>query len=221
MAFIDIIGQRFGRLVAIKALGADSRRQIQWSCQCDCGGTAIVPSGRLRGGDTKSCGCLHNEGVAQRMTKHGGCGTRIYRIWANMRERCERPGKDAYYRYGARGIKVCDEWQDFSKFREWALVRGYADDLSIDRIDNDGPYSPDNCRWATRLEQARNTAKNMYLTYRSETLALSAWSERTGIGYSTIRKRLELGWTIDKALETPVRRRQQQSEAWAKIGADR
>lgn len=138
---------------------------------------------------------------------HGGKGTRIYRIWMKMRRRCSDPSEDNYLRYGGRGITVCDEWRDsFAAFRDWAIANGYADDLTIDRIDNDGNYEPSNCRWATRKTQQNNTRRNHYITANGLTLTVAEWSERTGIKYDTLQTRLKKGWNPEKAVSTPARR---------------
>ena len=134
--------------------------------------------------------------------KHGGKGTRLYRIWKAMRSRCNNPNTLAYPRYGGRGIGVCKEWDDFSKFRAWAIANGYSDDLSIDRVDNDGGYSPDNCRWATRKEQNTNQRSNRMIEFHGERKTLTEWAALMGLSFTCVDDRLRRGWSVEKALTT-------------------
>lgn len=136
--------------------------------------------------------------------RHGGTHTRLYGIWKHMRSRCSNPTDPKYYRYGGRGVTICSEWDDFSRFREWALSNGYTDTLTIDRIDNDGNYEPSNCRWSTSKEQANNRgirSDTTVLTWNGETHSLMEWSKILGIKYKTLFERKRRGWTVPKLFE--------------------
>ncbi len=152
----DISGQKFGRLTAVEYLPGSSGAS-RWRCVCECGGQASPTITQLRGGNTQSCGCLHRERASEAKRTHGHRQTRLYRIWAGMLTRCRNPKASGYEWYGARGISVCPAWsQSFEIFRIWAGESGYADDLTIDRIEVNGNYEPGNCRWLPIGEQAAN-----------------------------------------------------------------
>lgn len=162
----DESGNRFGRLVALYEVDGIPRtdrpgwKRRVYRCRCDCGNELDVMVDSLRTGNTKSCGCLNGKGRAARRKTHGMTETRLYRIWCHMKSRCEQPNNNRYYRYGARGIRVCDEWKNsFESFYEWAMNNGYREDLTIERKDNDGNYCPENCEWITLAEQAKNKEK--------------------------------------------------------------
>lgn len=165
MAVINLLGKRFGRLTVIKRVENTKLGDAQWLCQCDCGNKKVILGKSLRIGSTRSCGCLLSECSKERMTKlmtkHGKSNSRLYRVWASMKDRCNSPTYKEYYNYGGRGISVCEEWQKFEPFYKWAMVNGYKKGLEIDRIDNDGNYEPNNCRWVTRKQNTRNTRKNI------------------------------------------------------------
>lgn len=167
---IDLTSQRFGKLTVIKYAGrrkCGNQFKILWLCKCDCGNEKEIPSSDLRNGHSTSCGCLHRKMIGDLNRKHNlanKCG-RIYQVWKSIKYRCNNPNNKSFKNYGGRGIKVCDEWQNnFLLFYNWAIDNGYKEEklsnglnrLTIDRIDNDGNYEPNNCRWVTNLENARN-----------------------------------------------------------------
>lgn len=153
--FIDLTGQRFSRLLVVSRAPNGKGGRTRWNCLCDCGGTTISSSAHLRSGHTKSCGCLGLENVTKSKITHNSSGTRLLRIFRQMHNRCERSSATQFKWYGAKGIKVCDEWDDFLKFKTWALNNGYEENLTIDRIDPAKNYEPSNCRWITREENSK------------------------------------------------------------------
>lgn len=204
----DLTGKKFGRLLVIER--AENRgKQTYWKCKCDCGKVKEVNGAKLKNGHTKSCGCLPRKAMVKsdvqrncHLKTHGMSETRIYRIYHKMKLRCYSKVNSAYPSYGGRGITICDEWlNDFMSFYNWSMSNGYADDLSIDRIDNDKGYSPDNCRWATKKQQANNTRSTIFLTYKGETKPVSEWSEITGIPQDTLTYRKRSGWSDDECIE--------------------
>lgn len=206
----DLTGQRFGRLTVLERAETKSDRKTRWLCRCDCGNETIVYGRYLRKGNTKSCGCYQKERARETgksNSTHGLSHTRLYVIWNGMVRRCHNPKAQRYDQYGGRGIFVCDEWRnDFMSFREWALANGYREDLSIDRIENDKGYSPDNCRWATDLDQANNMTSNTMITFNGKTQNMKQWSKELGISYMALVCRFDRGWSVEKAFTTPVRK---------------
>lgn len=203
---INHVGQKFGRLKVIERADNNCHGQAQWKCVCDCGNFVVVPGYKLRSGHTKSCGCLKRENTSKIHKKHGETGNRLYVCWQHMKNRCNNPSKKYYCNYGGRGISVCPEWEDYQTFRNWALSNGYNDDLTIDRIDVDGNYCPENCRWTTMVEQQNNRRNNHFVDYNGETRTLAEWSRIIGINYDVLQMRInKLNWPIEKAFNTPVR----------------
>lgn len=201
---LDLTGQRFGKLVVIKCVGR-KRTHKNYLCQCDCGNLHEVTSPDLKSGRVNSCGCLRREIRIQKNTTHNLRKHRLFSIWANMKSRCYNPNTDHYSSYGARGIRVCEEWlNDFQAFYDWAMKNGYRDDLTIDRIEVNGNYEPGNCRWATSKRQANNTRRCVKVILNGETKTLSEWCDLLGINYRTVQDRRRRGWKIEDALLTRV-----------------
>ena len=207
---LDLTGQRFGRLVVLSFHHNENGKRY-WLCLCDCGNKKIAHTSHLNFGLVKSCGCLADETRANnrlKKRKHGfSHKERLYETWKNMKRRCCDPSNNRAKFYIEKGIKVCDEWMnDYSEFRQWALSHGYAETLTLDRINNDGDYCPENCRWATAKIQANNQSRNHLLTYNGETLTMSEWADKLGITYATINSRVQHGWSMTRIVNTPQRR---------------
>lgn len=200
---------RFGRLVTLHVDedATSKKKETCWLCQCDCGNTKSFRSRNLAYGTTQSCGCLHREQLIARNYKHGQTNTKLHTHWMAMKQRCLNPNTEYYYLYGGKGIKVYDEWlTNFNAFAQQAISNGYDDSLSLDRIDSNGNYSPENCRWITMKGQANNISRNHHIVYKGESLTLSQASDKYNIPYNTLKQRINLlHWTADKAIETPVR----------------
>ena len=185
----DLTGLRFGRLTVIDFDRFDERRASWWLCECDCGNEISVRRNSLVSGQTKSCGCYSRD----IHTSHGMTKTRLYRIWSGIKTRCENESDESYHRYGERGIDVCSEWESFETFRDWALDNGYEDNLTIDRIDNNLGYYPENCRWADRVTQQNNKRNNIYVEYEGERHTIGVWARILDIKYSTLYRRVKRG----------------------------
>lgn len=261
--FIDLTGQRFGRLV-VESYCRDKNNRIKWNCTCDCGKKTVVYTNALTSGTTKSCGCFnsdyHKENckdlTGQRFgmwttlyrttdkkghvawmcrcdcgteriiltahlingsstncgckrvhpTTHNMSGTRLYRIYQSMIQRCNNPNNKAYCYYGGKGICIYSEWlgeHGFENFAEWSFENGYTDTLTIDRKDSNGNYEPSNCRWADYTTQLNNTTRNHLVTCNGETHTIAEWSKITGINSNTLNYRVRKGWDEDRLFIPP------------------
>ena len=198
---VDITGRRYGHLTVISYSHRGKRRNHFWNCICDCGKEACVNSAHLKNGTTKSCGCLRYEvaHARKKIKSH-----RLHTIWSSMKQRCNNPNNAKYKSYGGRGVKICEDWLDFSNFFDWAINNGYSDNLSIDRIDVNGNYEPSNCRWVSNKIQARNKQNTVYLEYEGISKSISDWADEKGISHEVIKKRMSLGWTAEEILNIPV-----------------
>ena len=189
-AMEDITGKRFGRLTVIRFDHTDQYRNSYWLCECDCGNKTLVTRGGLISGNTTSCGCYNKERVSEASTIHGFSRTLLYKVWRDIRTRCENPNSTAYHRYGGRGIEMCDEWKMFEKFKDWAIKSGYSKDLTIDRINNDVGYNPDNCRWVDWKTQGNNRSTNRNIEFNGHMHTIAEWARILGVNDSTLRSRI-------------------------------
>lgn len=203
----DISGQKFGTLTAIRAVGSDSKNRALWECICDCGAVVVKIGAELRSGHIKSCGDR-----SKHASKHGGCNERLFKVYGAIKQRCCNPNYFQYKDYGGRGITICQAWlNDYGTFRDWAYANGYTEEIlpngvnkwTIDRIDVNGDYEPDNCRWITTQEQQFNKRDNVVLTYEGETMTATEWAHKLELSPNIIWARLKNGWSVKEALETP------------------
>jgi hypothetical protein len=198
LALIDISGQKFGRYTVLKFHSTKNRKSY-FTCECECGTIKEVRSDQLKSGTTQSCGCYIKEKLKEERPyriKHGKKAkeTRLYNIWQGMRSRCNSETNPAYPKYGGRGIKVYENWlNDFQNFYDWAMENSYQENLSIERLNNDGNYEPSNCKWATSKEQNNNKSNNVVIEIDGEKKNLIEWSKSTGVHRSTIYRRLKRG----------------------------
>lgn len=207
----DIVGKKFSRLLV---LGFDHKKQNPnpskgyfyfYKCQCECGNITIVRRERLISLETKSCGCYGKEVLRKLLATKRILSHRLYDIWQGMKTRCYDINCDRYSNYGGRGITICNEWKtNFDNFYDWATANGYKDDLTIERIDVNGNYEPLNCTWANAKIQANNRTNNHLIVFDNQTHTLSEWAEIVKINRSTLWYRLKRGWTVERALTTPV-----------------
>lgn len=202
MKLIDITGNRYGRLTVIEYAG-----KSKWVCLCDCGNVVTVKACDIKAGNTRSCKCIRHEYLVNRnksKATHRMTGSRLYHIWLGMKSRCYYPNHPEYKYYGGNGVTVCEEWRtSFETFSQWAVANGYADGLTIDRINTRGNYEPLNCRWATYKEQENNKTNNRLVTIHGVTKTLSEWSDYSGINYGTLQYRVKNEWPEEMLLIRP------------------
>jgi len=203
---LDLTGQVFGRLTVVRRVENSRCGSTRWECVCNCGGCTTAFGTSLKTNHTQSCGCMRIERAKLATTKHGKRGTPEYDAWHAMRRRCGAESLECYKNYGGRGITVCPEWSSFEQFYADMGDRP-SEKHSLDRIDNNGNYCKDNCRWATKDEQENNKRSSKLLSFNGETRTITQWSRLLGISVSVIRRRLSLGWSIPDTLTTSVRRR--------------
>lgn len=203
---IDMTGQRFGRLVVTSCAGRQHNRKYKWNAVCDCGALVCTDGGDLRSGVTKSCGCLQREKARKagdRTRTHGMANTSIYSIWDSMHQRCNNVNRKDYVRYGGKGVTVCERWNSFDNFLADMGTR--PEGCSLDRINNDLGYSPENCRWATIKQQNRNQSTNRIIVWDGESKCLAEWAEHLNINKNTLYARLtKYQWPVEKAFTAPV-----------------
>lgn len=204
----DLTGRKFGKLTVIEFVGRNEQSTPLWRCLCDCGKEKVTHGCRLKNGSCLSCGCLKGRNKKNGTgIRNGNSSSRLCKEWYQMIFRTRNKTWSGAKRYYERGITVCQEWKNsYEAFEKWALSNGYADNLSLDRIDNDKGYSPDNCRWADSITQNRNKWNSLYLEYKGKRKHFLEWAKIYNINPSTLYTRLHgLNWNIKDALEKPVR----------------
>lgn len=198
----DLSGNIYGYLTVLRRSsdkGNGKKPVIKYICRCVCGKEFDVKSDSLLSGHTVSCGCIK--------IKHGYANKeRLYNIWKCMRQRCNNPKNPSYPRYGGKGVTICDEWNDYQGFRNWALSNGYDDTLSIDRINPDGNYCPKNCRWADDKTQMNNQTRNHFIEYKGQRYTMAQLADKLHLSYAAIQHRIERGWDIERIIKQEQRR---------------
>lgn len=202
--FIDITGNRYNNLIVVKRVENAPGGVTVWECICDCGNTTFVRGVNLKSGAVKSCGCLLKN--MKTTLRHNMSNSRLYHVWASIKRRCNAPSDKNYKNYGSRGIKMYKEWADsFETFMAWALNNGYSDSLTIERIDVNGDYCPENCTWIPANEQQKNRRTCYSITYNGRTQNLVDWCNELNLPYKLIHNRIhKLGWTFVRSITEPV-----------------
>lgn len=200
----NLVGLKY-KMLTVMEYSHKVGRKAYWKCICECGKEKTARGDCLKSGSVTSCGCLKKEQDRinlKKRHKHLESKTRLYYIWQHMLTRCRSEKDKSYDNYGGRGISVCEEWSnDFYNFRKWALNNGYQEQLSIDRIDNYGNYSPENCRWITNIDQCNNRRKSIIINYNNKTQSIAEWCRELDLNYGTVFNRYKRGWSIEKIFE--------------------
>lgn len=205
----NLVGQKFNRLLVLERVDS-GKKMSYYQCLCDCGNYHIANGAAIKSGHIKSCGCLQKEITSKNSKTHGLSKTRLYRVWQGMISRCRNKNHDFYSSYGGRGIDVCEEWKnDFNAFRKWSLENGYDEnarfsECTIDRIDNDGNYEPNNCRWISSKEQSINKRTTKMVEIEGEIKPLVVWAQEFGLHPATLKSRLKKGLLSKKELSKPL-----------------
>ena len=193
------IGQKFNKLTVVGFVRKNDR--WHWKCKCECGGESVAYPNQVIRGKTKTCGCGKSVTFHNMHLKHGEAGTRLNKIWKDMRKRCNNKNCKSYKYYGAKGVKVCEEWNDYINFKEWAINNGYEDGLSIERIDVDKDYCPENCTWITMKEQTENQTHTIFVEHNGRKMSVGKWCDELNLKRSTVYGRISKGIPPKKALE--------------------
>lgn len=204
MKLQNLVGKKYGRLLVIKRMKSVNGK-AKWLCKCDCGNECVVYATSLKSGNTQSCGCYKRENAKKLYSTVRQNDKRLYAVWNGIKQRCTNPNNTAYHNYGGRGIKICNEWaNNYKSFYDWAISAGYKKGKEIDRIDNNGNYEPDNCRFVDEETQANNKRNVRLYTINGITKSLSQWCKDYDLDYYMVRQRIyKLGWTIEDALNKP------------------
>lgn len=201
MKLNDLTGKRFGHWVVISR-AENKGHHTMWNCKCDCGTEKSVYASHLTSGMSPSCGCMTRGAIGELNRSHGMSRTRIYEIWCGIKKRCENPNSSGFHIYGSREIKICDLWRhDFLEFYDWAIKNGYSKTLTIDRIDVNGDYCPENCRWVDAKTQSNNTRRTIIVNYNEESLSVKQLSEKIGVNYNRLLKAIrKYNMSVDDAI---------------------
>lgn len=217
MPLFEMVGKRFGMITVLERSENEIDGTARWKCVCDCGKIFTTRGTRLRAGKAMSCGCYGASILSRKTKKHGMSNTRIYHTWNSMLERCYKEDGKSYKFYGAKGVEVCDQWKDFLSFYDWAVNNGYKEDLTIERIDCTGNYEPDNCKFISKKEQARNTRSNIRITTSDGYMTAAEVSRMLNVCPSTIEKFYHLGLiqTIDDAIRVIKERKEKHAKTYS------